>query len=110
MARSAAECAADRHARRITGAREALEKGDARRALWVALNAVMSEAVKITDRRISDGQLLMTDVTGMLLEFSAGLHKHRPQRPRGCPPAPRPEDLLRLLDESLSRAAAQGAP
>lgn len=108
MARSLAECAADRHARRAADVREALARGDAPAALWIALKGIMSEAKKLLMRRNADGLLTMADAAGTLLAYASGLYEHRPAMPRGCPPAPRPEDLLRMFDRGLSPGPAQG--
>jgi hypothetical protein len=110
MGRSVADCAADRAARREAGARAALAAGSTRDALWIGLKGVAGEVAKLRDRRYGDGALTDADLTGLLLHLAAGLHEHRPQRPRGCPVVPRPQDLLAMLDDSLSRAVEGEQP
>jgi hypothetical protein len=109
MGRSAAECARDRAAVRENQAREALALGNTRDALWVGLKGIASEVAKLRDRRPGDGALTDADLTALLLHLAEGLHGHRPARPRGCPPLPRPADLLAMFDERLAEHAAGSA-
>ena len=42
------------------------------------------------------------DLTALLLHLAEGLHEHRPERPRGCPPLPRAEHLPEVLVPALA--------
>jgi hypothetical protein len=85
--------------------RSALSLADGPRALergCAALRAALADQVRA---RPAEAGLTAAHVAGILLRFSAELGEYRPERPRGCPRVPRPQDLLAAFEASLTEAA-----
>lgn len=109
MARSSARMASDREQMYDTAIREALAAGQDWAALKRAVDYLLSEARKRRDRTPGDGALIAADLAAVLHHLAASLHDLRPARPRGHAGVPRPDSLLAVYGESLTRAQ-EGSP
>jgi hypothetical protein len=107
MARSRQECAERRERMYDDDIRKAIAAGDDWRAIKTAVDYLLSEARKRREREPGDGSLLNADVAGIVRSIAAQLHALKPERPRGCPRAPRPADLAAVYEEALSRAGGE---
>jgi hypothetical protein len=87
--------------------RRALAVLDGLRALYKAYQALRSAAVKEYKHRPAEAGLVMSHIGAQLLYFARALPDYKPERPRGCPRVPRPEDLLAAFDTAL-RATEEG--
>jgi hypothetical protein len=105
MARSAAQCAADRAAMYDKDIRAALAAGRSSKALQRAADFLLAEAKKLREERPGDGWLTDADLAFIVHHLAAGLHAYEPPRPRGCPRVPRPVDLLAVYEDAQRQAA-----
>jgi hypothetical protein len=84
--------------------RSALEMFDGLKAIYQGCRALRAAVVNEYKRRPAEAGLICADVGAQLLYISRALPVVRPERPRGCPKVPRPEDLLARFEESLAKA------
>jgi hypothetical protein len=94
MARSLAQCAADRSARYDGEIRTALAAGDSRRALRRSYDYLLAEAAKRRERHPGDGALIDAALAGILWQLAASVPDYSPRRPARRALAPSPDDLL----------------
>jgi hypothetical protein len=94
MARSAAQCAADRSDRYDDDVRAALAAGDSRKALRRSYDYLLAEAAKRRDRHSGDGALIDAALAGILWQLAASVPEYSPRRPARRALTPSPDDLL----------------
>jgi hypothetical protein len=88
----------------VAGAvREALSAADTNRALGRAIGALEREAKGVRNWRPGDAMLIDARHAGEIAAHAALLHAHIPARPPGCPPVPRPEDLLAVFEAAYEK-------
>lgn len=85
--------------------RDALAEGNGRRALHLAIRALLSEAAKIRRRRPASASLADAELAGSIAAIAAGLHAYKPRKPAGCPRVPGPHHLLSVYEASLEGAS-----
>ncbi len=64
--------------------RDALAEGNGRRALHLAIRALLSEAAKIRRRRPASASLADAELAGSIAAIAAGLHAYKPRKDRRC--------------------------
>lgn len=85
----------------VAGAiREALSAGDTHRAFIKAKGALERETKSVRNWRAGDAMLIEARFAGEMAANAALLTTHVPYRPPGCPPVPRPEDLLAVFEKA----------
>jgi hypothetical protein len=88
--------------------RASLTEAAPRAGLNEAVALLQGEMAKLHRYRPGDAELAYAEVAATILVLAGQIHTHKPRRPAGCPPRPRPGDLLRVFDRALDRALRTG--
>jgi hypothetical protein len=89
--------------------RQALALADGPRAVERACAALRKAVADEVRKRPAEASLIAAHVAAQLFYLTRELPGYAPQRPRGCPRVPRPQDLLAAFEASLSGAGGEAA-